>query len=160
MHDLVTIETPKPPQQRQRAEIKISPKVRVAVEAMVWQALPRKAAAEHAGISEHGLYKALRKPPVKAFYLSELEVLRTSERARNFHTLCDVRDQTTNQMARVNAVKAIEQLGDEQQSNAGSSRSPGVLIVVGDKASVSVSAIEPKPLIQHVLTQDDEASGA
>jgi hypothetical protein len=44
-------------------------------------------AAKKAGISEHGLYKALRKPPVKAAYLAELDVLRTSERARNIHTL-------------------------------------------------------------------------
>jgi hypothetical protein len=43
----------------------VTGKLLVALTAMVWQGLPRKAAAEHAGISEHGLYKALRKPHVR-----------------------------------------------------------------------------------------------
>jgi hypothetical protein len=56
--------------------------------------------------------------------------LRTSERARNFHTLTEVRDQKKNQMARVNAVKAMEQLDDAQQSSRGAQSLPGLQIVI------------------------------
>lgn len=165
MSDIVTIEQPARRQlapQPASKPLKVTPKVRAAIEAMVWQGLKRAEAAQSAGLKEHSLYVALRSPHVKQHYLSELEVLRTSERARNFHTLCDVRDQTGNQMARVNAVKAMEQLADDPQSSSTASRSPGVLIVVGDKASVSVMAhdrsIEPKPLIQHTSGRDDEGA--
>lgn len=125
---------------------------------MVWEGLPRSKAAEKAGISEHGLYKALRKPPVKAFYLSELDVLRTSERARNFHTLVDIRDQTSNQMARVNAVKALEQISDETQAGSAASRMPGVLIVVAEKGAaftVHERQTDLKPLIDQGSGRDD-----
>jgi hypothetical protein len=147
--------------QRQPAEhkaepaLKITRKVRDAITAMVWEGLPRADAATKAGISEHGLYKALRKPPVKAYYLRELEVLRTSERARNFHTLCEVRDQRDNQMARVNAVKALEQV-DEISERASSIRSPGVVIQI-----VNQGPNDPKPLItlDHVPNTRSERDG-
>ena len=110
---------------------RVTGKVRIAIEAMVWDGLPRDQAAAKAGISEHGLYKALRKPPVKAAYLSELDVLRTSERARNIHTLAEVRDQTSNQMARVQAVKALEQIDEQAAEGSGRSNAlPGLQIVV------------------------------
>jgi hypothetical protein len=127
-----------------RTEIeRITPKVRTAIEAMVWQALPRSAAAEAAGISEHGLYKALRKAPVRAFYLAELDVLRTSERARNIHTLAEVRDQTSNQMARVQAVKALEQISDDSAAGSTASQVPGVVVQIINTTPAAA------PVIQH-----------
>jgi len=59
--------------------VPVTGKVRAAIEAMIWQGLPRDQAAQVAGISEHGLYKALRKAPVKAWYLAELEVEKLKE---------------------------------------------------------------------------------
>jgi hypothetical protein len=118
------------PARRPRAT-QIRGKLRSAIKAMVWQGLPRGEAAQAAGMTEHGLYKALRKPPVKAHYLAELEILRTSERARNIHALTEVREQRDNAMARVNAVKALEQLGEQEaHRSSGSVRSPGMSIVV------------------------------
>lgn len=115
---------------KERAASRITPRVRAAIEAMVWQGLQRKAAAEHAGLAEHSLYQALRRPPVRSLYLSELEVLRTSERARNIHTLAEVRDQTSNQMARVQAVKALEQIDDDPVRQGVNRSSPGFVIQV------------------------------
>lgn len=109
---------------------RVTGKVRVAIEEMVWSGLPRAQAAAKAGISEHGLYKALRKPPVKAFYMAQLDVLRTSERARDIHTLNEVRDQTSNQMARVQAVKAKWQIEDEPPGGRSVNSLPGLQIVV------------------------------
>jgi hypothetical protein len=97
----------------------------------VWEGLKRDEAATKAGIKDNSLYVALRRPDVKAFYLRELDVLRTSERARNIHTLAEVRDQTSNQMARVQAVKALEQLADEENGASLRANSlPGLQIVI------------------------------
>jgi hypothetical protein len=123
---------------------RVTGKVRVAIEAMVWDGLPRDKAAEKAGISEHGLYKALRKPPVKAAYLAELDVLRTSERARNIHTLTEVRDQTSNQMARVQAVKALEQIDGDEAQTGNRTALPGMQIVI-----VQAGSNAPHLVVEH-----------
>lgn len=132
--------------------LRVTRKVRDAVHAMVWDGLPRRRAAEKAGISEHGLYKALRKPPVKALYLQELEVLRTSERARNIHVLCEVRDQTGNQMARVNAVKALEQVDDDVERKA-AVRTPGVVIQIVNQAQSADKSLELQPSVGYRNSQ-------
>jgi hypothetical protein len=142
---------------KQPETLKVTGKVRVAVEAMVWQGLPRSEAAKTAGMTEHGLYKALVKPPVKAFYMAQLDVLRTSERARNIHALVGVRDSATNQMATVAAVNALEKL--DNQAPAGSvGHSPGVVIQILGGASLMAHerGFDPKPLILHEPVQSDD----
>lgn len=129
----------------------VSGKNRVAIDAMVWEGLTRKQAAEAAGLKDYSLYIALSKPHVKAYYMKQLDVLRTSERARNIHTLVEVRDQKTNQMARVVAVKAMEQLDDVQQS-ARAQSVPGLQIVIvqgGGQGSLSVQQQPSALTIEH-----------
>lgn len=130
--------TAKPPQHDIKR--RISRQVRTAIDAMVWQGLKRDEAAAIAGLRDNSLYVAMRKPDVKAYYIAELEVLRTSERARNIHTLCEVRDQKSNQMARVNAVQALERIEDQSLTGAGAKAMPGMVIIVGDGGNVSIGA--------------------
>ena len=92
---------------------KVTGKLALAISAMVWEGSCRPEAAKAAGLKDHSLREALRKPHVKAFYRAQLEVLRTSERARNIHALARIRDQDQNKMAAVAAVKALEQIGDD-----------------------------------------------
>jgi hypothetical protein len=61
---------------------RISGRIRIAVDAMVLDALPRAKAAAKAGISEHGLYKALRKPPTMAYMRAQMQMLRESAASR------------------------------------------------------------------------------
>jgi hypothetical protein len=122
------------------AQHRISRNVRTALEAMVWQGLRRREAAQVAGIADHTMYQAMRTPPVKAAYADMLQVLRESEKARNIHALVEVRDQQVNQMARVNAVKALEQLDETASATAGPQRQqPGLVIVIqGGEQGASV----------------------
>jgi hypothetical protein len=114
---------------------RISGKARAAIDAMVWQGLPRDKAAVFAGISDHGLYKALRSPPVKAYYLAELEVLRTSERARNYHRLVEIRD-AANNMPAVQAIDRLMQAPDAAHGGeSGVSASPGITIRIINQAA-------------------------
>ncbi len=97
---------------------------------MVWDGLPRSEAAIKAGLTEHGLYKALRKPPVKAALLREMEVLRLSERPRNIKRLTEIRDAADN-MPAVNAIKMLEDMGTDQQAKSNASVSlPGLTIQI------------------------------
>jgi len=107
-------------------------RIRKAVEMMVWQGTKRDDAAGAAGILPKSLYNAFRRHYVKQFYLAQLEVLRTSARARNFHRLEALADQDDNRMAAVAAVKAMEQISDAQPTvhGAGRATSPGVVIVI------------------------------
>src|SRR6185436_9415778 len=141
--------------------LKVTGKLRVAIEAMVFKALPRDKAAAFAGLTEQAVYAALRKPHVCAFYDELLEVLRTSERARNLHTLYEVRD-GTNQMARVQAVRTLErQLQDDDDVPGGRQAVPGFVINVVVAAPGAghlighQEALEPNPLIEHEVVRDE-----
>jgi hypothetical protein len=87
---------------------RVTGKLRIAIAEMVWSGDKRAQAAEKAGLRDHSLREALKKPHVKQAYLQELETLRTSERARNIHAAVDVRDNSENQAARIHAAKFIE----------------------------------------------------
>lgn len=137
-------------------ELRITRKVRTAIHAMVWEGLKRADAAEKAGIKDNSLYIALRRPDVKAFYMRELDVLRTSERARNIHTLAEVRDQTSNQMARVQAVKALEQIDEQAAEGSGRSNAlPGLQIVVVT-AGAQRPMVDITPSVVPIANGNDE----
>lgn len=161
--DLTTLPIAEPLSRQQQAAVgrsgkmTVSGKLKVAIDSMVWSGLKREQAATKAGLTPHGLYVAFSRPHVKRYYLEQLDVLRTSARARNIHVLEEVRDQTGNQMARVNAVKALEQISDEP-ANQASRSSPGlVVVVVQGPASMShTHVIEAKPLITHEVVRNDE----
>jgi hypothetical protein len=126
----------------------VSGKLRAAIEAMIWEGSCRQQAAKSAGLKDHSLREALRKPHVKAFYSGQLQVLRTSERARNIHALVRVREQDENKMAVVQAVKTLEQLSDtETLAGTGQLRAPGFVIVVQQSALQSPhgTIIEHRP---------------
>jgi hypothetical protein len=116
---------------------------------MVWQGACRDDASRAAGMTDHSLRAALRKPHVKAFYLAELQVLRTSERARNVFALVDVRDNSENQAARVAAVRTLEELadgGDRPGGAGGAPATPGLVIrIVGGPPEPRVIEHQPTP---------------
>jgi len=132
---------------------RVSGKLRSALERMVWQGDKRADAAAAAGMTDHGLRSALRKSHVKAAYLAELDLLRTSERARSVHALVDVRDASDNAMARVAAAKELERSASEQASFAGAPIRPGLVIVVLPAAQAS-----PVPSPQVIDVSPNDAS--
>jgi hypothetical protein len=129
------------------APMRVSGRLKRALDAMVWEGLSRAGAAETAGIREHSLYCALKKPHVLSYYLNEIGVLRSSERAKNIHTLAAVRDQTENQMARVAAVKALEPPAAQAQVNVNIAFQAGYVIDLREPEDIEAG----RPLtIEHV----------
>jgi hypothetical protein len=123
---------------------RVTGKLKIAIERMIWQGDKRADAAVAAGMTDHGLRAALRKSHVKAAYLAELDLLRTSERARNVHALVDVRDASDNAMARVAAAKELERSAVEQLPFAGAPIRPGLVIVVLPAGQGSPAPAQPQ----------------
>lgn len=113
----------------------VTGRLKRAMDALIWEGLPRAQAAAKGPISEHSLYYALRKPHVRAYYLQQLEVLRLSTRARNIHVLSEIRDSDSNQMARVQAIKALEQMSEAAPATSSDNPLPGLTIrIIGAQA--------------------------
>jgi hypothetical protein len=134
--------------------LRVTGKLRVAIEAMIWEGLTRKDAAAKAGLADSSLRFAMRKSHVMAHFNAELANLRTSLRARNVHRLDDIAHKSANDMARVQAVKTLEQLADvaEQNHRPGQTTTPGIQIVIVQRvpapklADLPVISIEPSPM--------------
>jgi hypothetical protein len=112
------------------AKGQVTGRLRTALLTMIWEGACRAVAAKSAGMTDHSLRAALKKTHVKQFYLSELDVLKTSERARNVLALVDVRDNSSNSMSRVQAARSLEQLSEEAESRPRSAfpQIPGLVI--------------------------------
>jgi hypothetical protein len=153
-----------PARQPERSK-QIRGRLKHAIELMIWNGLARDEAAQQAGMQPHSLYCAFRKAHVKGHYLRELEVLRTSERAKNVHALVSVRDNSENAMAQVAAVKALELLSEESTARTSSVPvSPGLVIQIvapspTDRAQDRLVDVTPPPAprqtIEHEPTPAD-----
>jgi len=154
----ITISNAQQPTTQQRAAIdrsrpmRVTGKLKVACNLLAYEGLPFNEAAQQAGLSVHAMRLALQRPHVIAYLKAQREVLRASMSGRNILTLAAVRDQTDNQMARVNAVKALEQIGDEPSARSGASSMPGLVIqIVNSPAEPRISDVSQ----QYVADQSE-----
>jgi len=126
--------------------LKITGKLRIAIEQMVWHGARRAEAAEKAGLKDHSLRAALRKTHVMAHYHAELGVLRESTRAKNFHRLDGIAEDSPNTMARVAAIKTMEAVSDPIASVARGQALAGWTIDLSEPSSgLSVRIVSPAP---------------
>ena len=82
---------------------RISDRLKVAIGSMVERGLSRCEAAKLAGLSDHSLYCALRKPHVLAYRCERMEVLRTSEAARTIHRVAALAGGASSEHVRLKA---------------------------------------------------------
>ena len=113
--------------------LRITRRVKDAINAMVERGLDLQAAAAHAGLSTYRFRLALEKPHVNAFYRAQCDVFRGSTLARNIHRLCEIRDAEDN-MPAVNAIKTLMGIETEQTNNK-QTTSPGVTIRIVNVAA-------------------------
>jgi hypothetical protein len=112
---------------------RISRRLKQAIDAIVHDAKSWNEAAHETGLTMRTMRLAFERPHVMAYYKAQCQVLRVSHSARNIHRLAEIRD-ADNNMPAVNAIKALELIGDEQTNNK-QTTSPGVTIRI-----VNVSA--------------------
>lgn len=133
-------------------KLTVSGKLKVALDEMLFKGSCRADAAKAAGMTDHGLREALKRPHVKSYYSAGLEVLRTSERSRNIFALAKVRDTSDNGMAVVSAAKALEQLVDVAPPTGATERDrPGVIVQIITAPQQPVGAgvvidVTPEPI--------------
>jgi hypothetical protein len=126
--------------------LKVTGKLRIAIEQMVWHGARRAEAAEKAGMKDHSLRAALRKAHVMGHYHGELRILRESTRAKNFHRLDGIAEDSQNTMARVAAIKTMEAVSDPIASVARGQGVAGWCIDLSEPVSgLSVRIISPAP---------------
>jgi hypothetical protein len=121
---------------------RIGGRLKLALDLMVWgngerRYLPDNEAAAIAGLNVISIRNALHKPHVLAYYKQQREVLRARESPANIHRLCEIRDAADN-MPAVNAIRALEQLGNDEQTNRPNTPSPGISIRI-------VNVAQPPP---------------
>jgi len=100
-----------------------------ALDAMVWEGLEWNEAAAKVNFTTAAMRKALQRASTLAYLKAEREVLRASVSAKNIHRLAQIRDAADN-MPAVNAIKALEQIGEQEASSPASQRVPGFIIQV------------------------------
>lgn len=131
--------------------LRVKGRTRQAIDLMVWQGKDRRAAAAQVGLNPRSLSNAFLLPSVRAYYTSQLDVLRSTERARNIHRLVEIRD-AANNMPAVNAIKTLEQIDDTVAAGP-MNRAPGLQIVVianGPQTETAASHVVPSaPVIEH-----------
>jgi hypothetical protein len=109
----------------------VTGRLKRALDEMVWAGARRTDAATIAGMTDHSLRSALKKPHVKAYYLMELGVLRESTRAKVHHRLEALADQDEHKAAAVKACQIL--IADDpvyDNRRAGIVSSPGLIIQV------------------------------
>lgn len=109
--------------------LKIGSKLRCAIQAMVWDGLPLNEAAQKANLTTAAVRQALSKSHVLQYLKSEKEVLRSSVNTRNITRLAEIRDAADN-MPAVNAIKVLEELGEDSGNSGAHQRSAGLVIVI------------------------------
>jgi uncharacterized protein YlxW (UPF0749 family) len=140
---------------------KVTGRLKVAIDAMVWQAANRKEAAATAGMTDHSLRQALRRRHVMDHYLRECEVLRLSGKAKRLHRLEEIASSDRNLNAAVAAIKTAEQLEEQALAHGrGAVTSPGLIVVI-EGANARVQPIKPATVIEHEpdRSRDEGADG-
>jgi hypothetical protein len=127
---------------------KVTGKLKVAINLMIYEAKQWDEAARQADYSVRSMRLALERPHVLAYLRSAKEVFRQSLCAANPRRLAELRDQNENRAAAVNAVRALEGLGDEAVAPGGQQRTPGLVIVINAAPTPATvpSVIEATPL--------------
>lgn len=134
----------KPAQLPRSAPGKVTGRLKQALDLMVWNNLSDNEAAAKSKITVTAIRLALRRPHVRAYFREQSDVLREREGPRGIHTLIAVRDQDSNQAARVAAVREMRQANDEQAANGSRSVAvPGLVIVINGAAQVASIAANP-----------------
>ena len=123
----------------------VTGRLKQALMFMVWEGKTRSEAATAVGMSDHGLREALRKAHVRQFYANELDVLRTSARAKNFHRLDEIAGTSGNDMARVAAIKHMDLVADAAPPAGAAAIAPGLVIQIINAPPIA-RAIEVIPI--------------
>jgi hypothetical protein len=119
---------------------KLGMQLRAACDLMIYEAMSWDAAALKAGLKVRGMRKALRRPHVLKYLRDERQVLLAAISTATPLRLAQLRDQSTNMNAAVNACRVLENLDADEPHRGGQATSPGFVLIFreGDPAPTPV----------------------
>src|SRR5258708_6497472 len=129
-------------------EHRLTPKVRIAILAIVEDGKSRAEAAAVAGLTSSAIGKAMRDNPVaRDFYIGEVRALMHCAKAKAVHTLIKELD-GPNAAARVAAARTL--LEDHDKTSAGNNmpQVPGFAILIADTRSspIDITPVNSLPI--------------
>jgi hypothetical protein len=119
---------------------RLTPKVRVAITAMVEDGLTVEEAATAADLTPSAIYKAMKHPPAREFYMSELRMLLHCAKAQAAHALIKEL-KGDNAAARVAAARTLLADDDKRQPAQGMPQIPGFSFLVIDARQAAGQAL-------------------
>jgi hypothetical protein len=137
------LDVPAPTKDDPKRRLKIGAKLRVAIDAIVFDGAAFDEAARKANCTTRAIRKAFERAHVLTYLRTRKEVLRASANGQNIRRLMQIRDKADN-MPAVQAIRMLEQLGEDTQAGSrGSVSVPGLVVVIqtGDRSAT----IEPVP---------------
>jgi hypothetical protein len=142
----------------------IPAKVRAAIKLMVYGRMDDPdctpldfiVAARESGIRPDQMRRYLDRPQIRSLLLAERRAFRTAICASNEATLLDVRNNAANSMARIAAVRALEQL-EETDTGAKTTSAPGITIkIIQGPASPPPTVDVTPPMDQRPVEQPND----
>jgi hypothetical protein len=128
---------------------KLTPKMRIAIAAIVEDNLPRAEAAKLAGLTDDAVRKGMRdNSAARAFYVAEVRALMTFSKAKAVHTLIKELD-GNNAAARVAAARTLLEEAPQAAPGGSMPQAPGFAILIADtrsQAMPTVIDVAPLPL--------------
>lgn len=121
-------------------ELRVSGRIRTALELLVYDGVPLEEAADRSGLKRSSLRAMLGMPKYAAVQSAMVKVLRTAERARNIRRLAEIRDQNRNLAAAVAAARTIEQIDQA---------APSVVVNINPGWVIDMSSVAPGRMIEH-----------
>jgi hypothetical protein len=127
-------------------EHKLTPKMRLAIIALVENGENMDQAAASAGLTKDAIYRALKNPPVRQFYHAELKLLLTAAKAKAVHSLIKELD-GTNAAARVAAARTLLEHDKAPQIQSGMPQTAGFGFLIIDGRTQQQKAIDITPTL-------------
>jgi hypothetical protein len=136
----------------------LTPKIRAAIIAMIEDSLTVEEAAAVAGLTRSAIYKAMRNPPVREFYTSELRALLHCTKHLAAHALIKEL-KGDNAAARVAAARTLLAEDDRKAPAQGMPQMPGFSFLVIDNRGAAAQVLpnwHAAPLIEAVPAPVEE----
>lgn len=134
--------------------LRVTGKLKTALDAIVWDGKPWEAAAVEAGLTTRAMRLALEKSHVIRYLREQKHVFRASASGANIHRAIELRDQDENKLASLQAIKFLE--GEENKPAAvtpGRNVTPGICVIINanrERPQLDHQAlIEINPLISN-----------
>lgn len=93
---------------KEKKAVKLTPRIKTAVEHMVFEGMTRRDAAQAVGISDEAMRQALLRPSCLTYMNEQIEVLRTGARPQALNAVINLMEKSSSDRVKLDAAKYID----------------------------------------------------